>query len=56
MTIFCILLFTMTVMLTGVDTLIERPRDQWILFWLPVVLLLANFSGAGSSRPEANGS
>jgi O-antigen ligase len=44
------------VMLTGVDTLIERPRDQWILFWLPVVLLLANFSGAGSSRPEANGS
>jgi O-antigen ligase len=41
MTILCILLFTMMVMLTGVDTLIERPRDQWILFWLPVSLLLA---------------
>ena len=41
MTILCILLFTMMVMLTGVDTLIERPRDQWILFWLPVSLLQA---------------
>jgi O-antigen ligase len=57
MTILCILLFTMVVMLTGVDTLIERPRDQWILFWLPVSLLLAtagtNPKSAGEPSPEA---
>ena len=40
-TIFCIFLFTAGIMLTGVDTLIERPRDQWLLFWQPLALLLA---------------
>lgn len=48
MTIFCMLMFTMIVMLSGVDTLIERPRDQWILFWLPIALLLA---GRQSGKP-----
>jgi O-antigen ligase len=51
MTLLCILLFTMMVMLTGVDTLIERPRDQWMLFWLPVALLLADWD-CGRSTPR----
>ena len=45
MTVLCILLFTSLVMLTGVDTLIERPRDQWMLFWFPISLLLATYCG-----------
>jgi hypothetical protein len=40
-TVFCLLLFTACIMLTGVDTLIDRPRDQWLLFWLPLALLLS---------------
>jgi O-antigen ligase len=40
-TVFCILVFTACTMMTGVDTLIARPRDQWLLFWLPLALLLA---------------
>jgi O-antigen ligase len=36
-----ILLFAMSVMLTGVDTLIGRPRDQWMLFWFPLALLIS---------------
>ena len=53
MTILCILLFTMMVMLTGVDTLIERPRDQWILFWLPISLLLATESREHVNEQDA---
>ncbi len=41
-TVFCILVFTTCIMMTGVDTLIARPRDQWLLFWLPIALLLSN--------------
>ncbi|MDG1945490.1 MAG: O-antigen ligase family protein [Halioglobus sp.] len=40
-TIFSMLLFATCVMTTGVDTLIDRPRDQWMLFWFPLALLLA---------------
>ncbi|MBE9540013.1 MAG: O-antigen ligase family protein [Proteobacteria bacterium] len=40
-TIFCMFLFVASTMMTGVDTLIERPRDQWMLFWFPLALLLA---------------
>ena len=40
-TVFCMLLFTACTMMTGVDTLIARPRDQWMLFWLPLAILLA---------------
>jgi O-antigen ligase len=36
-----ILLFAMGVMLTGVDTLVDRPREQWILFWFPLALLIS---------------
>lgn len=35
------LLFTMCAMLTGVDTLVDRPRDQWMLFWFPLALLIS---------------
>jgi len=35
------------------DTLIDRPREQWMLFWLPLALLFsyqrnAPQSGAGT--------
>lgn len=40
-TVFCLLVFAACVMLTDLDTLIGRPRDQWMLFWLPVALLLS---------------
>jgi O-antigen ligase len=36
-----ILLFAIGVMLTGVDTLVERPREQWMLFWFPLALLIS---------------
>lgn len=44
-TVFCLLLFCALAMATGVDTLIERPRDQWLLFWFPVALLLGAAPG-----------
>jgi len=48
--VFCILLFAACTMMTGVDTLIERPRDQWMLFWFPLALLISYQSGPSSSR------
>jgi hypothetical protein len=33
-----------------VDTLIERPRDQWMLFWFPLALLISYQSGPSNSR------
>jgi O-antigen ligase len=48
-TVFCMLLFAACTMVTDVGTLIERPRDQWMLFWLPLALLLAYQSM--TSRP-----
>jgi O-antigen ligase len=36
-----VLVFAMSVMVTGVDTLIGRPRDQWMLFWFPLALLIS---------------
>lgn len=49
-TVFCILMFTACIMMTGVDTLIARPRDQWLLFWLPLALLLGYPSKAPHAR------
>jgi O-antigen ligase len=51
-TLFCILLFTACAMMTGVDTLIARPRDQWMLFWFPLALLLSYQSMAAQSHPD----
>ena len=48
--IFCILIFAVCTMMTGVDTLIERPRDQWMLFWFPLALLISYQSGPSNSR------
>ena len=48
--IFCILIFTVCTMMTGVDTLIERPRDQWMLFWFPLALLISY-----RSKPSPSG-
>jgi len=52
-TVFCMFLFTACTMMTGVDTLIERPRDQWMLFWFPLALLLSCLSTA-RTRPIKN--
>ena len=54
-TIFCLFLFAACTMMTGVDTLIDRPRDQWMLFWFPLALLLAHQApgsppGPGTTR------
>jgi O-antigen ligase len=51
-TIFAILLFATCVMLTGVDTLIARPRDQWMLFWFPVALLLSCYGDLPRRLPR----
>ena len=48
--IFCILIFAVCTMMTGVDTLIERPRDQWMLFWFPLALLISY-----RSKPSPSG-
>jgi len=40
-TVVCMLLFAACVMTTDLDSLIARPRDQWILFWFPLALLLS---------------
>jgi hypothetical protein len=40
-TIFAILVFCVQVMQTGVNGLISRPRDQWMVFWFPVALLVS---------------
>lgn len=50
--VFCMLVFTACAMMTGVDTLIERPRDQWMLFWFPLALLFS-YPGMTRSRPPA---
>lgn len=40
-TVLCMLLFVTATMMTGVDTLIERPRDQWMLAWFPLALIIS---------------
>jgi O-antigen ligase len=39
--ILSIFLFSACVMFTGVDTLVDRPREQWMLFWFPLALLIS---------------
>lgn len=51
-TVFCMLLFAAATMLTGVETLIDRPRDQWMLFWFPLALLI----GYQTAAPPASAS
>ncbi len=40
-TLFCLFVFACLAMTTDLDTLIGRPREQWMLFWLPLGLLLS---------------
>ena len=49
-TVFCLLIFAVCTMMTGVDTLIARPRDQWMLFWFPLALLISYQSTISPSR------
>jgi O-antigen ligase len=51
-TAFCLLLFACCTMITGVDTLIARPRDQWMLFWFPLSLLLSYLCMVPDPRGE----
>jgi len=48
-TVFCMFIFAACVMMTGVDTLIARPRDQWMLFWFPLALLISYQSSTSRS-------
>ncbi len=54
--ILCILIFAACAMMTGVDILIARPRDQWILFWLPLAMLMAfgNADNVSHGRPRGH--
>ncbi len=36
-----ILVFAMGAMVTGVDTLVYRTADQWMIFWFPLALLMS---------------
>jgi O-antigen ligase len=49
-TVFCLLIFAVCTMMTGVDTLIARPRDQWMLFWFPLALLISYQSTISHSQ------
>ena len=40
--LYCILLiFGLLCMLTATDQLVTRPRELWVIFWLPVTMILA---------------
>jgi hypothetical protein len=52
------LLFVAATMMTGVDTLIERPRDQWMLAWFPLALIISyqpHSAAAPSTSPVIAG-
>lgn len=49
-TLFCLWIFAACAMVTDFDTLIDRPRDQWMLFWFPLALTLA-YQSAVSRGP-----
>ena len=40
-TILALLVFCVLVMQTGVNSLISRPRDRWMVFWFPLALLIS---------------
>ncbi len=39
--VFSILIFSTGVMLTAVDDVITRPREEWMVFWFPLALLIS---------------
>jgi O-antigen ligase len=54
-TILAILVFCVLVMQTGVNGLISRPRDQWMLFWFPLALLISYQTPSGNLRTSGAG-
>jgi len=44
------LVFAALVMLTDLDTLIGRPREQWLLFWFPLALLLSQSTATSRAQ------
>ncbi len=50
--VFGILIFSTGVMLTAVDDVITRPREEWMVFWFPLALLISYQTiSARNSRP-----
>jgi O-antigen ligase len=54
--VFSILIFSTGVMLTAVDDVITRPREEWMVFWFPLALLISYQTIlARNSRPSGAG-
>lgn len=51
--VFALLLFAAIALTTDLDTLIARPREQWLLFWFPLALLLSYQGKAPDTPPPA---
>jgi O-antigen ligase len=49
--ILCLFVFAAMVFTTDLDTLIARPREQWLLFWLPLALLFSYRRRATGTGP-----
>ena len=50
--VLCLFVFAVIAFTTDLDTLIDRPREQWLLFWLPLALLFSYQRGApDADRP-----
>ncbi|MGW8229154.1 MAG: O-antigen ligase family protein [Gammaproteobacteria bacterium] len=52
-TILALLVFCVLVMQTGVNSLISRPRDQWMVFWFPLALLISYQTPLGKRSHSA---
>jgi len=54
--VFSMLIFSTGVMLTSVDDVITRPREEWMVFWFPLALLISYQTIlARNSRPSGAG-
>ena len=49
-----LLIFGLLCMLTATDQLITRPRELWIIFWLPLALLLTRESCPTATTPDTH--
>jgi O-antigen ligase len=49
-----LLLYGMICMLTATDQMITRPRELWMIFWLPVALLLAHTANGNQLLPKSS--
>ena len=52
----CLLAFGLVCMLVDTDQLVTRPRELWIILWLPLACLMAyemGLTGAGTTDSSA---